>query len=337
MSLDIKMNALEPRRHTYGNIARRLGEDRPASRYDEAVMDVQADANFHYRPLWAPEYELFDPRRTAIELEDWYVLRDPRQYYYATYNIKRADMSAATEKAFKVVADRGLLDRVDAAWTETVKAYLLPLRHYEWGANLTSFQIADEGFGTAITSAAAFCAADRLGMAQIIGRVGLELDGYSGDSLAVAKTAWMDEPVWQGLRHAVEDVLVTKDWFEVFVAQHFALDGFVHPLVFQRFDDVGYGKGGAGFTMLTEFMGEWWTEEVRWVDSILKAAASASPDNAATLGTWAHTWIARAAEAAAPLATSVLGDVDGASAIAELTADLRARATAAGLTLPTEA
>ena len=50
------------------SIARRYGQDRPASRYDEAVLDVQADVNFHYKPLWAPEYELFDPRRTLVGL-----------------------------------------------------------------------------------------------------------------------------------------------------------------------------------------------------------------------------------------------------------------------------
>ena len=334
MSLDIKLNALEPRRQTYGNIARRYGADRPASRYDEAVLDVQADVNFHYKPLWAPEFDIFDVRRTAIQMEDWYALRDPRQYYYATYNINLADLSAAADKAFDVVAERKLLDRVDDAWKQTVQHYLIPLRHYEWGANLASFQIADEGYGTTITSAAAFCAADRLGMAQIIGRIGLELDGHQGASLDAGKDAWMNDPTFQPLRKAIEDVLVRKDWFEVFVAVHFCLDGIVHPLVYDRFDNVGYGKGGAAFTMLTEFMVSWFKDESRWVDAVLKTAAAESPDNAATLGTWAATWIPRAAEAAAPIAVSVLGDKDGSEAISELTQNLRDRAESLGLALP---
>lgn len=336
MSLDIKLNSLEPRRQTFGHIARRYGQDRPASRYDEATLDVQADANFHYRPLWAPEFELFDPRRTAIKLEDWYVLRDPRQYYYAAYTIKRAEMGAASEKQFSVVEERKLLDRMDDEWRAKALAVLIPFRHYEWGANMASMQIADEGYGTAITSAAAFCAADRLGMAQILGRIGLELDAYSGKSLSAGKDLWMDDPAWQGVRHAIEDVLVLKDWFEVFVAVHFALDGVLHPLVFDRFDQEGFAHGAAGLTMITEFMPQWFTEESRWVDSILKAAAAESADNAATLGTWADLWITRAGDAALPLAKAALdGDAD--AAIADLVSNLRARATALGLTLPSEA
>jgi phenol hydroxylase P1 protein len=47
VNIDIKSNAEKPRRQTFAHIARRFGEDRPATRYEEAVLDVQADANFH--------------------------------------------------------------------------------------------------------------------------------------------------------------------------------------------------------------------------------------------------------------------------------------------------
>ncbi len=39
--------------------------------------------------------------------------------------------------------------------------------------------------------------------------------------------------MWQELRHAVEDMLVTQDWFELFVAQNLALDGLLYPLVYE--------------------------------------------------------------------------------------------------------
>ena len=89
MSIEIKTATLDPIRQSFANIERRFGE-KPASRYQEATYDLQAEVNFHYRPLWQPEYELNDKGRTAIVMNDWYDLKDPRQFYYGTYVQNRA-------------------------------------------------------------------------------------------------------------------------------------------------------------------------------------------------------------------------------------------------------
>lgn len=52
--------------------------------------ECSLDANFHYRPTWDPEHELFDPRRTRLVMKDWYALKDPRQFYYGAYTWVRA-------------------------------------------------------------------------------------------------------------------------------------------------------------------------------------------------------------------------------------------------------
>jgi phenol hydroxylase P1 protein len=332
VSLDIKTSAMKPRRQTFSYLARRYGEDRPASRYDEAVMDVQARVNFHYRPLWAPEYELYDPSRTAIEMEDWYALRDPRQLYYATWNIARAGLNQANDRSFAFVEERDMLDALDDEWRAKVLEYLVPFRHVEWGANMNNWFVADYGYGTAITSAAAFCAADRLGMAQILSRIGLALDGNSGDSLDAAKKTWLEAPYWQGVRKAVEDSFVLDDWFETFVAQNVALDGVLHPLVFDVFDAAGQRHGATATSLMTGFMGEWRKDHERWVNAIVKTAAGESEKNAAKLSEWCDAWTKTAAEAARPLAVHVLGEEGGAE-VDTLAARLRERMGKQGLTL----
>src|SRR5271166_1053169 len=90
MTVQIKTLDYEPKRQTFGHIARRLGGDKPATRYLEATLDVQATDNFHYKPLWEAEYWQYDTRKTAVVMEDWYKPLDPRQFYYAAYNIARA-------------------------------------------------------------------------------------------------------------------------------------------------------------------------------------------------------------------------------------------------------
>lgn len=331
MTIEIKTLKIEPRRQTFGHIARRLGADKPASRYDEATLDVQPTENFHYKPLWGADHWHIDPRRTRIVMADWYALRDPRQYYYGAYNIARAAQSQTTETNFAFVDKRNLLAAVDPAWRETVAFYLLPLRHMEWGANNNATDMCDRGYGTAVTAPCIFAAADRLGMAQIIGRIGLLLDGNTGKALERAKQDWMGAPEWQGLRRLTEDSMVVRDWFELFVGQHLAIDGMLYPLVYGRFDVAGQRQGGTALSMLTEFMSDWSAEHGRWVDAVVRTAAAESDGNRALLTGWFTAWRDRAAEAFVPLAERVLGPEAGSAAVEETAAALTARARALGL------
>lgn len=329
MNIDIQAEAITPRRQTFSHIARRFGTDKAASRYEEATYDVQPVANFHYRPTWDPERELFDPRRTAIEMADWYAFRDPRQFYYATYNISRAAMQQSFDDAVNFVDKRGLVGSVDADWRAMFATYLLPLRHVEWAANMNCQLIADWGYGTQITSAAAFCGTDRLGIAQIISRIGLVLGEGSDEQLLAAKTQWLDAPEWQPMRRLVEDLLVVRDWFELFVAQLVVLDGYVYPLVTQAFDRAGAAHNGSPLSMMTGFLGDWFADNSRWTDAVLKAAAGESEANRQTLRDWFDRWDERARAAVQPVADMVLGN-QGASAVAEIGAQLQDRVAGLG-------
>ncbi|MGB0747537.1 MAG: aromatic/alkene monooxygenase hydroxylase subunit beta [Magnetospiraceae bacterium] len=331
MSVELKTLNVKPRRQTFGHIARRFGEDRPASRYEEGMLDLQPTDNFHYRPLWEPEYETYDARRTAIKMADWYDLRDPRQYYYAAYNIARNVMRQAADHNFAFVEKRDMLDNVTPEWREKVEQYLLPLRHVAWGSNMNASHICDRGYGAAVTAPAIFTAGDQLGIAQLIGQIGMLLAGGTGEALDRAKEAWMSAPTWQGIRKLVEDSLVTKDWFELFVAQNLVIDGLLYPLVYEIFDAEGQKHGGAAISMLSEFMSEWFADHSRWVDAVIKRAASESPENAKHLGEWYAAWRDKTAEALRPLATHVLNG-SGNSAVDSVLATLDARAAKLGIT-----
>ena len=65
-SIDLQAKEIKPQRNTYTHVARYIGGDKPATRYQEATMGAQPTQNFHYRPTWDPQYELFDASRSAI-------------------------------------------------------------------------------------------------------------------------------------------------------------------------------------------------------------------------------------------------------------------------------
>lgn len=328
MALEIQTSTLQQRRQTFAHIARRFGEDRPASRYEEATLDIQPMENFYYRPTWDPQHEIYDSSRTRVVMEDWYELSDPRQFYYSTYTINRSKMSDNVEKSLDFVDRRSMLAGIDPDWQDMVRFYLLPLRHAEWGANMNACNIADVGYGAAITQSAIYAAMDRLGIAQIIGRIGLAMGGP--EALAAAKEVWMLSEHWQPLRRLIEDSLVIEDWFEQLVMQFLCADGLLLPLVYDAFDAQGDAHGASGLSMICEFMVDWKKDSARWTDAVLDKAIKESQQNKDMIAGWYAVWEPRVAVALAPLADQVLGAA-GSDVLAGLRQNLAERAARLGI------
>jgi phenol hydroxylase P1 protein len=335
MNIDLQAREITPLRQTFAHVARLIGEGKAATRYQEATYGAQSMANFHYRPTWDPAHELYDAGRSRIRLADWQALKDPRQFYYATWTMTRARQQEAVEANFQFVESRGLASAMGDALRDRALQVLLPLRHVAWGANMNNASICAYGYGTAFTAPAMFHAMDDLGIAQLITRLALTLDEPA--VLEAGKLAWLEDPRWQGLRRYVEDSFVVQDPVELFVAQNLALDGLLYPLIYGHFvDDHLALQGGTAVAILTSFMPEWHDETARWIDAVIKTMANAAEpeaaDNRALLSQWFSQWADRAQAALAPVAEMALGE-HGAAALGEVRAALGARATKLGLSL----
>ncbi|MCV6591291.1 MAG: aromatic/alkene monooxygenase hydroxylase subunit beta [Marinobacterium sp.] len=317
MSIEIKTATLEPVRNTFAHIERRFG-DKPATRYQEATYDVASATNFHYRPLWQPDKLLQDASRTQLVMADWYAFRDPRQFYYGTYVQARAKMQEVAESNYAFFEKRNLARLLSDEQNAALIRFLVPLRHVEHTANLNNMYGTGLGMGTALTQAMLYDGMDRLGIAQYLSRIGLILDGNSGEALAQAKQHWMDDAVWQGMRALCEELMVTEDWFELLLAQDIVVDTLVYELVYKQWDAQLADNGAQDVAMLTEFMQDWWKDNQRWGDSVLKTAAAESADNTALMEQWISNWRGKAAEALAPLASEMLGEQALESAMAVL-------------------
>ncbi len=330
MQIDLRTVSITPLRQTFDHVAKRLGGDKPASRYQEGTLDVQAKTNYHYRPTWDAAHKIFDETRTAIKMKDWYTFKDPRQFYYGSWTQARARLQETAEGDIEFVESRGLASNLAPAVRKLALELYVPLRHVEWGANMNNAAICAYGFGTAITAPAQFQGMDRLGSAQYLSRLGLLLGGP--DDLATAKNAWLNAPAWQELRRYVEDTFVLSDWFELYVAQNLALDGLMFPLLFKRVDDHLTSQAGPTVSMLTRFQADWFADASKWVDATIKTAAAESAENKAQLEAWTKSWAARAAKALQPVVAMALGDA-AAGAMEEAMTQFKARCAKAGLSV----
>lgn len=326
MSIEIKTNSVEPIRQTYGHIARRFG-DKPATRYQEASYDLEAKTNFHYRPQWDPKHELNDPNRTAIRMQDWYSVSDPRQFYYGAYVGNRAKMQEAAETSFGFCDKRNLLTRLPEETQKLLLRLLVPLRHVELGANMNNSKIAGDATATTVAQMHIYHAMDRLGIGQYLSRIALMIDDSTGAGLDESKGYWMNDELWQPMRKLVEDTLVVDDWFELTLVQNILMDGLLYPLVYDKMDQWLEGQGAEDVSMLTEFMRDWYKESLRWTNAMMKVVAGESDANCELLQQWINHWEPQAYEALKPLAQASAG----VEALDEARAELATRLKKFGL------
>lgn len=320
MGYDLKTLAIEPLRSSYDRVVDRFG-DKPATRYQEATFEFQQMENFHYKPLWDPDHDIYDPDYSAVKLTDPYTYTDPRQYYYNTYVTARADLYDGFGKDLKYIEDRDLFSRLPENWRGMLVNAIIPLRHYEGGAQMICSNGARFAWGSTVSTPVALAGMDRLGNAQLLSMVGLSMGGGSGDKLAEGKQIWMDAPYMQGLRRLVEEALVAPDWVDGLLALEM-VDAQLYPLLFRHCDDRALFRGAMAYSLIAQHFSKWYTDQQKWLTALMKAWV-ADPqhgeDNRKALGAMVDRWYPQAQEAVASLAEAIESNFSSTSIVSAAT------------------
>lgn len=334
MQYELKTQVIEPLRQTFTPLIERYG-DKPATRYQEGTIGLQPTENFHYRPTWDAERELYDPDYSALKLTDPYSYTDPRQYYYTPYVTNRAAMHEAFGKTLDYVTDHGLLERTPQNWQQLIAEVIIPLRHYESGAQMLYSNACRFSYGATIAQCCSYEGFDRIGNAQLISRVGIALGHESSAVLKTAKALWIDAPHLQGLRAIEEKLLVEQDWAVAVIGLDI-VDELIDALVYRHLDEEAILGGAGAYSLLAQHIGTWWAEHRKWLDPLYKAwigDEQYATTNRATIAAAVNTWLPQALSAVEKVAAQAdtLAGTDSVAAVRTHAATVAEKFRALGL------
>jgi phenol hydroxylase P1 protein len=341
MGYELRTQVVEPKRHTYSHLIERFG-DKPASRYQEASFDIQPVENFHYRPTWDQTHALYDPDYTALRLTDPYSYTDPRQYYYTPYIANSAVRYDSFADTLKYIEERRLLDRLPEGWQLALTGFIVPLRHYESGAQLISVNASRFAWGTTVEQPASFAGFDRIGNAQLLSLIGLSISGGAGDTLTEAKKNWLHSGPLQPLRRLVEELLVEPDWAVSLVALDI-VDAQVYQTLYTHLDDRALFRGAMAYSLLARHFSSWYANHHTWLVALIKAWTgdpTHGESNRKVLADIADRWYPAACDAMRSITHGVAeqaGSVTVVAAADRAAAESAAELTKAGITLTTGA
>jgi toluene monooxygenase system protein E len=276
-------------------------------------------ARFHYHFRKEPAPFELDPgmplnawylkyrEGSPFQVEDWEGFRDPHKLTYKDYVALQHDRETYLDLLIDTHEAAGSVTRLDPAWVATLRELFVPLRFPLHVLQMTGLYVGQMAPSAFITNAASFGAADEMRRVQRIAYWTKVLANAHADELAtteLARGAWENDPAWQPLRRACEQLLVARDWGEAFAARNLALKPALDALLNSQFADLARRNFDEFLALLfTEFQVDSQRSQ-DWSSALVSYALEHRPQLREVLTGWLGTWHPQAVQAVEPLAVA---------------------------------
>jgi hypothetical protein len=163
---------------------------------------------------------------TVIRSSDWYAYRDPNQTWQRGYISGVHESEKALERSFEGAHAAGLFGFADQAWVgKGLAEHYMTYPFVEYGLFLALCYAEREALCDTATFSIVFEAGDKLRHVQDVVYYSFELaEAFPGFDDSGVHEAWISDPLWQGARKAVENIIALNDWMEVIVATNLCFD-----------------------------------------------------------------------------------------------------------------
>jgi toluene monooxygenase system protein E len=203
-------------RKTYWHLA---GLGRVPRDYDIATsrLSWHAERGFAVQtPVaqWHARHE----RASGLRIVDWEAFRDPRGTTYQRYVEIQSAGERFLDELLRSTEQPDYDRRLAPEWIARLERVIAPLRYPVHGLQMAASYLGSLAAGGRVTIAFLLQSADEMRriqrLAQRMAQLRRSHPGFGED----ARNRWENAPEWQPMRKAIEQLLVTYDFGEAFVA-----------------------------------------------------------------------------------------------------------------------
>ncbi|WP_287994413.1 aromatic/alkene monooxygenase hydroxylase subunit beta [Acidiphilium sp.] len=209
---------------------------RKASHYEDMTVDVQPDPERYLLQDWIINFAdgtpTYDKNWTALKSSNWHQFRAVDQEWERTHYQRQSTIVGMISNLIENGRRSGAPKRFDRAWVKVLSDHLGAYKHAEFGLGTATMQAQRYGYSQMINIAILTISSYKLRFSQdltlYLGELALDIEGVDLDA---GKQHWLEDPIWQGTRHAIEAVMGATDYLE----QYFATNIVFEPLVGELF------------------------------------------------------------------------------------------------------
>lgn len=209
---------------------------RKASHYEDLTVDVQPDPKRYLLQDWIISFAdgtpTYDEHWTAAKSSDWHKFRAIDQEWERTHYQRQSTIVGMITNVIENGRRSQAPKRFDKAWVKILSDHLGAYKHAEFGLGTATMQAQRYGYTQMINNAILTNSSYKLRFAQdltlYLGELAMDVEAIDLES---GKTHWLEDPIWQGTRLAVETIMGSTDFLE----QYFATNIVFEPLVAELF------------------------------------------------------------------------------------------------------
>lgn len=207
-----------------------------ATHYEDVTVDVQPDPERYLIQDWIISFPNGDGAyvkgATRARSSNWHAFRAPDQEWERTHYQRQSKIETMIQGVIANARRSGAPKAFDRAWVKILQSHLGAWKHAEFGLGTSLMQAQRYGYTQMINNATLTNSSYKLRLAQDItlylAEVGLDIEGWDDEA---GKRAWLEDPIWQGTREAIETIMGSTDYLE----QYFATNIVFEPLVGELF------------------------------------------------------------------------------------------------------
>nr|AAV52082.1 probable alkene monooxygenase beta subunit [Nocardioides sp. JS614] len=240
---------------------------------------------------------------TVIRSSDWYTFRDPNETMNRGYITGVNESENAIQRSFASAHTAGLFAYADEGWVRTGLAeHYMTYPFVEYGLFLALCYAEREALSDTATFPIVFEAADKLRHLQGVVYYSFELEkAFPWFDDSGFMEAWLNEPIWQGARKAVENIIALNDWMEIVVAINVCFDQLFGGLAkIEYFSRFAAANGDMVTPILIASAESDSARTENWTTALLEHVLDDSVHgghNRSVITSWVEKWNAYALEA----------------------------------------
>lgn len=207
-----------------------------ASHYEDVTVDVQPDPERYLIQDWIIAFPdgkgAYGKHSTQAQSSNWHAFRAPDQEWERTHYQRQSRIEVMIQAVISNGRKANAHLAFTRAWAKILEVQLGAWKHAEFGLGTSLMQAQRYGYTQMINNATLTNSSYKLRLSQDItlylAEIGMDLSGWDDEA---GKRAWLEDPMWQGTREAVETIMGATDYLE----QYFAINLVFEPLVGELF------------------------------------------------------------------------------------------------------
>lgn len=207
-----------------------------ATHYEDVTVDVQPDPERYLIQDWIISFAdgrgAYGKDATAARSSNWHAFRAPDQEWERTHYQRQSKIETMVQSVIANGRKSAAPQTLDRVWQKILQAHLGAWKHAEFGLGTSLMQAQRYGYTQMINNATLTNSSYKLRLSQDItlylAEIGMDIPGWNDE---LGKKTWLEDPIWQGTREAVETIMGSPDYLE----QYFSINIVFEPLVGELF------------------------------------------------------------------------------------------------------